>query len=100
MTASNTPPYPPATVLSSGGYWQGSIPKSYGTFNFYVQSSGTDISDLSASSSKDVDASVVEKDPSLGDDFLRLHTNLTNIEVGESFDVKVGNVLVAYITLT
>ena len=100
LRSSNTPPYPPTASLADGRYWQGTIPKSYGNFIFYVKSSGADISELALSSSKDIDAKVMPKDPSLGNDYLRVYTDLSNIEVGESYDVKVGNVLVAFITLT
>lgn len=62
----------------------------------WVESTGTDISELDLSATNNASVSVQPKDPELSNGYLRILVDMTDSAVGLPLEVRVGDVLVIY----
>lgn len=98
-TTENTPPYRIDAIVSRYTYNQRNVQYTWQYYAFYVKSTGSSLQDLDVTSSTSATVSITEKDPEYGDDYLRIGVYYAGFKEGDKIDVKVGNVLVAFLTL-
>lgn len=91
-------PDTPGAILESGNkYWQRASQGRNGTYTFWVKSTGTDITNLSVTSTNNVAVTKRLYVDDLGVEYVRIYTTYANCEEGKPASISVGNVLVSYI---